>query len=257
MNPPILGVIPARLASTRLPRKPLHILAGSPLIEWVWRRANETRLFGAVVIATDSDEIAEAARRFGAAVELTSTEHESGTDRIAEIAEKASYRDYPIVANIQGDEPFIATAQLAPAVALVSEEGWEIGTAATPIADLDELRDSAVVKVVLDEQGGAMLFSRSPIPFLRDREPGEADFARGIFLRHIGVYVYQAEALRRWVNLPRGALEELERLEQLRPLAARLRIGVAVVPPAERGVDTFADAIRAESRLRAELLEVR
>lgn len=233
------------------------MLAGSPLIEWVWRRAIDTRLFDAVVIATDSDEIAQVARRFGAVVELTSPNHPSGTDRIAEVAGRAAYRRYPVVVNIQGDEPFIGGDQLGPAVSLVSDGEWDIGTAATPILDPDEMIDPSVVKVVLAADGGAMLFSRSPIPFMRDRNPSEADFARGIFLRHIGVYVYRAEALHRWVGLPRSALEEIEQLEQLRPLAAGLRIGVSVVAPAERGVDTFADAHRAESRLRAELLEVR
>jgi 3-deoxy-manno-octulosonate cytidylyltransferase (CMP-KDO synthetase) len=248
----VLGVIPARLASSRLARKPLHLLAGRPLVEWVWRRVVSADLFAEVVIATDSAEVAEVARGFGARVELTSASHPSGTDRIAEVAQRPAYRDFPTIVNIQGDEPFIAPSQLAPAVELVRDGGWDVGTAATPILAREELYDPSAVKVVVADDGGALYFSRAPIPFMRDAEPTDADYARGTFLRHIGIYAYRADALRRWVQLPPGRLEKIEQLEQLRPLSAGVRIGVALVEPVERGVDTPADAARVENRLRAE-----
>jgi 3-deoxy-manno-octulosonate cytidylyltransferase (CMP-KDO synthetase) len=251
MNGATLAVIPARLGSTRIPRKPLLKLAGRPLVEWVWRRVSACPHFDCVVIATDSDEIAEHARAMGARVELTSPDHPSGTDRVAEVARRLHYRGYPVVVNVQGDEPFVDPSHLGEAIRLVRDHGWEVGTVASPIESLSEWRAASVVKVVRDVNGGALYFSRAPIPSARDGEPTSADLAGGAFLRHIGVYAYQAEALQRWVELPEGALEQLERLEQLRPLAAGIRIGVAVVKSAIGGVDTLEDAERAELRLRA------
>ncbi|MBW3627785.1 MAG: 3-deoxy-manno-octulosonate cytidylyltransferase [Gemmatimonadetes bacterium] len=256
MKSQVLGVIPARLASARLTRKPLHLLAGRTLMEWVWRRVVETELFSEVVIATESDEVAEEARRFGARTELTSQDHPSGTDRIAEVARRREYRGYASIVNIQGDEPFVSASQLEPTIALTSEAGWQVGTAATTVSDSEELHDPAAVKVVLGDDARALYFSRAPIPVIRDADPTPADFSAGAFLRHLGIYAYQAEALQEWVRLTPGRLERMEQLEQLRPLAAGMRIGVAIVPPMERGVDTPADAVRVESRLRAELLDV-
>jgi 3-deoxy-manno-octulosonate cytidylyltransferase (CMP-KDO synthetase) len=249
MSGATLAVIPARLGSTRLPRKPLHIIAGRPLVEWVWRRVTATPLFDRVVIATDSEEIAEHAVSFGAEVELTSPEHPSGTDRVAEVARRFPYRDYSIIVNVQGDEPFIDPAHLSDAIRLIRDEGWDIGTVAAKIGSREELRSPSVVKVVRRSDGGALYFSRSPIPFRRDGDPTPADFSRGTYLRHLGVYAYRAEALQRWVELPEDELERFERLEQLRPLAAGLRIGVAVAEGADGGVDTLEDAERAERRL--------
>jgi 3-deoxy-manno-octulosonate cytidylyltransferase (CMP-KDO synthetase) len=241
----ILGVIPARLASERLPEKPLIDLAGRPLIEWVWRRAAETALFDTLVIATDSERVAEAVHRFGAEAALTRAGHPSGTDRVAEVATRAEYAGYGTVVNVQGDEPFVRADHLRAAIGLVREGGWEVGTVAAPVSTAAEWRDPAAVKVVRGDDGGALYFSRAPVPHLRDREPGADDFAAGRFLRHVGVYACRREALLRWVALPEGALEGIERLEQLRALAAGIRIGVAVGAPAEPGVDTPADAARA------------
>ncbi|HEV2132531.1 MAG TPA: 3-deoxy-manno-octulosonate cytidylyltransferase, partial [Longimicrobiaceae bacterium] len=209
------------------------MLAGHPLIEWVWRRVVAADLFAEVVIATDSMEIAAVASRFGARVELTSADHPSGTDRVAEVAEREAYRAFEVIANIQGDEPFVRPEHLESALQLVGSGGWEVGTVAAPIASVAEWRDPSVVKVVRDARGGALLFSRAPIPFRRDGEPGERELASGCFLRHLGIYSYRREALLRWVRLPESDLERLERLEQLRPLAAGIGIGVAVVaaPP--------------------------
>jgi 3-deoxy-manno-octulosonate cytidylyltransferase (CMP-KDO synthetase) len=251
MSGATLAVIPARLGSTRLPRKPLHIIAGRPLVEWVWRRVTAAPLFDCTVIATDSEEIARHARAIGARVELTSPLHPSGTDRVAEVARRFPYRDFPLIINIQGDEPFVDPLHLSEAIRLVRDAGWDVGTVAARIASRDEWRAPSVVKVVRASDGGALYFSRAPIPHVRDGDPLPADFASGEFLRHLGVYAYQAEALQRWVELPETALEKLERLEQLRPLAGGLRMGVAVVGGAEGGVDTLEDAARAELRLQA------
>jgi 3-deoxy-manno-octulosonate cytidylyltransferase (CMP-KDO synthetase) len=251
MSASTLAVIPARLGSTRLPRKPLHIIAGRPLVEWVWRRVAATSLFDLVVIATDSEEIAKHADAIGARVELTSPSHPSGTDRVAEVARRPQYRNIPFIVNVQGDEPFVDPIHLAEAVRLVREDGWEIGTVAGKIGTREEWRSASVVKVVRSEDGGAMYFSRSAIPHVRGGEPSPTDLSGGNFLRHVGVYAYRASALQRWVECPEHPLERYERLEQLRPLANGLRIGVAIAEGAEGGVDTLEDAERAEVRLRA------
>jgi 3-deoxy-manno-octulosonate cytidylyltransferase (CMP-KDO synthetase) len=247
----ILGVIPARLGSERLPRKPLHPLAGRPLLEWVWRRVSSFSLFNEVVIATDSAEIVAAAEAWGARAVMTSPDHESGSSRIAEVIAHPEYGDYDVVVNVQGDEPFIEESHAAEAAAQVLR-GFDIGTVAAPVRTLESWHDSGVVKVVRRADGGALYFSRSPIPHLRGADPSAADLSGGQFLRHIGIYAYRPEVLRQWVELPPSPLEDIERLEQLRALAAGLTIGVGVVESAFAGVDTPADAARAEQQLRAE-----
>lgn len=241
-------MIPARLGSERLPRKPLHILAGRPLIEWVWRRVSAFAVLDRVIVATDSDEVAAASAAFGAETVLTSDRHESGTERVAEVAARPAFRSFHIVVNIQGDEPFVTDEQVAGAVAMV-QAGSDVGTVAAPVASLSAWRDPAVVKVVRDGAGRALYFSRAPIPHARGREPTTGELASDGYLRHIGVYAYSQTALARWMTLPGTELERLERLEQLRPLAAGLAIGVAVVGSAEGGIDTPEDAVRAEARL--------
>jgi 3-deoxy-manno-octulosonate cytidylyltransferase (CMP-KDO synthetase) len=243
MTARVLGVIPARLASTRLPRKPLHPIAGTPLVEWVWRRVRDLGIFDAVVVATDSPEVEHVARAFGASVVLTRADHPSGTDRVAEVARREEWRGYPVVVNVQGDEPFVRGDHLRAAIGLVRDGGWDVGTVAAPIAAEGEWREPAVVKVARGDDGRALFFTRAPVPHPRDAAP---DFASGAYLRHVGVYAYTRDALLRWVALPEGALERIEKLEQLRALAAGLSIGVAVGEPAEGGVDTPADAARAE-----------
>jgi len=249
MNPRVLGIVPARLASTRLPNKPLYPLLGRPLIEWVWRRVEGMRLLDEAVVATDSEEVAEVCRQIGAPVELTSAAHPSGTDRVAEVVRRERYADFPVVVNIQGDEPLLKEEHLAAAIALVSGDGWEVGTCATPILEADARKDPAVVKVARATSGRALYFSRAPIPYKRGDKPTPEELARSPFLRHIGIYSYSREALLRWVALSPSPLEELEMLEQLRPLEAGIRIGVAVVGAADPGVDTPADVVRMEDRL--------
>ena len=246
----VLGVIPARLGSERLPRKPLHPIAGRPLIEWVWLRARSIPLLDAVVVATDSREVVDACWAVGAEAVLTDAAHPSGTDRVAEVVASGRFEGVEVVVNVQGDEPFITEDQVAGAVGRV-REGWDVGTVASPVGTVEAWRDPAVVKVVRDDAGGALYFSRAPIPHPRGREPTGADLASDRYLRHIGVYAYTPEALATWVRLPPSELERTERLEQLRALAAGMAIGVAVVAGGEGGIDTPDDARRAEERLRA------
>lgn len=253
LNGRVLAVIPARLGSERLARKPLHLLAGRPLIEWVWRRVSGFRFLDQVVVATDSDEIAALCARLGAAVELTNPEHGSGTERVAEVAARPAYRGYDVVVNIQGDEPFVAESAVRESARLVLA-GWDVGTPAVPVGGLEELRDPMVVKVVTARDGGAMYFSRAPIPWKRDGEPTAAEFEAGRWLRHIGVYAYSHAALEKWTAQPFSSLEVTERLEQLRAVEAGVRFGIAVIerrPDEEKlgGIDTIADATRAEQLL--------
>lgn len=253
----VLAIIPARLGSERLARKPLHLLAGRPMIEWVWRRVGEFECLDEVVIATDSEEVADACARFGAAVEMTSPAHGSGTERVAEVAARSPYRDFDVVLNVQGDEPFVAEAAVRESAALV-QDGWDVGTPAVPIGSTAELRDPSVVKVVTGRDGGALYFSRAPIPWKRDGEPTPAELEAGRWLRHVGVYAYSPAALERWVALPASELESTERLEQIRALEAGLRFGIAVIERRRDeaslgGIDTAEDAVRAERILAARI----
>lgn len=248
-NGRVLGIVPARLASTRLPDKPLYPLLGRPLIEWVWRRVRAMSALDAVVVATDHPSVAEVCERIGAPVELTRSDHPSGTDRIAEVAERPAYAGYDVIANIQGDEPLLREEHLAAAVGLV-RNGWAVGTCATPMNHGEGRKDPSVVKVARAETGRALYFSRAGIPYKRDGKPTSDELRAAPFLRHIGIYAYSREALLKWVALPPSPLERLEMLEQLRPLEAGMDIGVAVVGSADAGVDTPADAVRTEQRLK-------
>jgi 3-deoxy-manno-octulosonate cytidylyltransferase (CMP-KDO synthetase) len=208
-------------------------------------------LFHRVVIATDSSEVANVAHAFGAEVELTRPEHLSGTDRVAEVAARAEYAGFPVIVNLQGDEPFVSPAAVQAALALVRDGSWGVGTVAAPLVSVAEWRDPATVKVVRGAGGAALLFTRSPVPHVRGREPTPQQIRREPFLRHLGVYAYRREALLRWVALPPSRLEELEKLEQLRPLEAGIRIGVArTQAPEHGGIDTPEDVARAEHILR-------
>ena len=249
MSGQVLGIVPARLASTRLPNKPLYPLLGRPLIEWVWRRVETMEVLDHAVVATDSEEVAEVCRKMGAPVELTSPEHPSGTDRVAELANRPEYADFDFIANVQGDEPLLKEAHLGSAIDLVRDGGWQVGTCATPVLTHEARKDPSVVKVARAASGRALYFSRAPIPYRRDEKPSTEELEREPFLRHIGIYAYTRAALNDWVALAPSRLERLEMLEQLRPLEAGLRIGVAVVGAADPGVDTPADAIRMEAIL--------
>jgi len=238
-----LAVIPARLGATRLPRKPLRLLAGAPLVVRVLERVQALDLADMVVVATDSREIHDCVVEAGGQAVLTSADHPSGTDRVAEVARRAEFRSFDAILNVQGDEPFVSADAVRGALEQVTAHGFSLGTAAVR-ASPDVLMHSDVVKVVAADDGAAMYFSRAPIPFLRD----DADVAErnARVLHHIGVYAYTPAALAKWVAEPPHPLERIERLEQLRPLAAGVRMGVAIVDgPWRAGVDTEADLDRA------------
>jgi 3-deoxy-manno-octulosonate cytidylyltransferase (CMP-KDO synthetase) len=234
-----LCVIPARLGATRLPRKPLRLLAGVPLVVRVMERVAALEVADRIVVATDSEEIAQRVHDAGGVAEMTDHSHPSGTDRVAEVSARAAEAAYDVVLNVQGDEPFVSGAALRAAVTLVRGHAFVVATAAAR-APAAVLRRPDVVKVVAADDGAAMYFSRAPIPFLRD--PDDAELLEHRVLQHVGVYAYTPAALARWVALPPHPLERIERLEQLRPLAADIRIGVAIVDgPLRGGIDTEAD----------------
>ena len=241
-----LAVIPARLGATRLPRKPLRLLAGRPLVVRVWERVSAMNLADRCVIATDSEEVATAARQNGAEAVLTSRDHLSGTDRIAEVAKQREFAGFDAVLNVQGDEPFISTDAARGALDML--RNFKIGTAAVR-ATAAILAEPSVVKVVTADDGRALYFSRAPIPFVRDPKDAEsAALLRERLWQHLGVYAYTREALMKWVSLPEHPLERIERLEQLRPLAAGWLIGVALIAGSQRpGIDTEVDLARANS----------
>ena len=246
-------VIPARYGSQRLPGKPLLDIGGKPMIQHVFERACES---GAeeVVIATDDARIEDAVRRFSNRVYLTSTEHASGTDRIAEVVSSLRWEENTVVVNLQGDEPMMPPALLAQvAQALIAHGNADMATLAVPLSEPDQLFDHNVVKVVVDRNGYALYFSRATIPWKRDVfEPGIA--ARASWLdgvhRHLGIYAYHAEFLAGYATLPVSPIERMESLEQLRVLWNGGRIAVDVsthAPPA--GVDTAEDLARVVAAL--------
>lgn len=238
----VLGVIPARLGSTRLPNKPLQLLAGEPLITRVVERVREHRLTDDLVVATDSARVVQVVERFGARAVLTHSTHLTGTDRVAEVGGQPEFAGFDTIVNIQGDEPFLSREALAGALERV-EQGDEIGTAAAPL-DAELAGDPARVKVVTNSRGQALYFSRSVIP--HRREPG--DPSDGLYWQHLGIYAFTREALARWVTLPSCPAERAERLEQLRALHHGMTIGVTRLrDPALPGVDTADDLRRAEA----------
>jgi 3-deoxy-manno-octulosonate cytidylyltransferase (CMP-KDO synthetase) len=241
-----LAVIPARLGATRLPRKPLRLLGGAPLIVRVWERLSSLALADRVVVATDSEEVARTARDAGAECILTDPRHPSGTDRVAEITRKPEFAGYDVIVNVQGDEPFLPPESTRGAIELVASGAFPLGTAAVP-ASAAVLDTPDVVKVVRADDGRALYFSRAAIPFVRDdAERSERD---AMVLQHLGIYAYTRDALARWVALPPHPLERVERLEQLRPLAAGIAMGVAVLEEAApRGIDTEEDLRLANDR---------
>jgi 3-deoxy-manno-octulosonate cytidylyltransferase (CMP-KDO synthetase) len=238
----VLGVIPARLGSTRLPNKPLQLLAGEPLITRVIDRVLEHGLIGELVVATDSSRVVEVAQRSGVRAVITDGGHLTGTDRVAEVAARPDCAGFDTIVNIQGDEPFLTREALAGALGRV-EQGDEIGTAAAPL-DPALADDPSRVKVVTDARGRALYFSRARIPYLR--EPG--DPSDGLYWQHLGIYAFTRAALTRWVTLPPCEAELAERLEQLRALHVGMTIGVARLQEAALpGVDTAEDLRRAEA----------
>ena len=241
----VLAVIPARLSATRLPRKPLRLLGGEPLIVRVYQRVMAHAVADLVVVATDHLEVLSACTSRGIPVVLTRDDHPSGTDRVAEVAARPEFNRFAVILNVQGDEPFVSRDALAGAVAIVQSGQAPIGTAAAPMP-ASALAAPDVVKVVRAEDGRALYFSRAQIPYLR--EPADVAIRDTLLRQHVGVYAYTRNALQAWVALAPHPLELIERLEQLRPMAHGLAIGVADVPPADGGIDTEDDLERANLR---------
>ena len=239
----ILGVIPARLDSKRLPKKLLRSILGKPLLQWTWEAVKKSRFLDRVVIAADSKEIIEAAQSFGAEAILTSPAHNSGTERIAEVILRI---EADIVINIQADEPLMKPQVIDNLVlCMQSSPDIEIATVIKRIYSQDEVRNPDIVKVVIDKLGFALYFSRSPIPFIRDKETSSS-----IFYKHLGIYAYRLGFLKEFGNLPESYLEEAEKLEQLRFLFAGKRIKTVITNIDTIGVDTEGDLKKVEEALK-------
>lgn len=227
----VAGIIPARWGSSRFPGKPLHPLVGKPLLQHVFERVQGCQKLDLILIATDDERIAEAARGFGAEVAMTSPEHPSGTDRIAEAV--SHHRQVTHVINVQGDEPLIAPSLVdALAEAMLEDAELPMITAANPITEPDQMEDPNVVKVVLDVTGHSLYFSRSPLPYCRSHPEGLQP------LRHMGIYGYRRDFLEEFVQWPPSTLEQAENLEQLRALENGARIRVLITEENSLGLDT-------------------
>ena len=239
-------VIPSRFASTRLPGKPLVDIAGKPMIQHVHERASESDA-SEVVIATDDDRIADAAESFGATVCMTGDHHQSGTERIAEVADLLDWRDEQIVVNLQGDEPAMPAALLNECAALLDDASADIATLASPFRSRDDFLNPNCVKVIRDDDGHAICFSRAAIPFARD---GSEERAVSAALHHHGMYAYRCGVLRRLVAAEPSDIEICEQLEQLRALSLGMTIAVGI--PSVRpgaGVDVPGDVERVAGEL--------
>jgi 3-deoxy-manno-octulosonate cytidylyltransferase (CMP-KDO synthetase) len=247
-------LIPARYGSTRLPAKPLLAETGKALIQHVYERACQARRAQQVLVATDDLRIVQAVEAFGGRAILTRSDHPSGTDRIAEAARQVSA---DILVNLQGDEPLIDPASLDQVIALLEDDPQAaMATLATPLRDAQAYRSPNVVKVVCDQAGHALYFSRAPIPFGRDAEP-DFQACPPLVLQHVGLYAYRRAFLFRLAALPPAPLEQVEKLEQLRALAAGVRIRVGRSEAPALGVDTLEDyhrfvaLVRSQSSTRA------
>jgi 3-deoxy-manno-octulosonate cytidylyltransferase (CMP-KDO synthetase) len=234
-----LAVVPARYASVRFPGKPLATIRGKPMVQWVVEAARSCEAFDAVVVATDDERIADCARGFGCEVEITSDQHRTGSDRVAEVAERRP--EFDVIVNVQGDQPFASQAMLEELVRPYREgERPEMTTLACPLAEPGQRDDPNVVKVVCDRAGYALYFSRSPIPHMEEPDPA-------VTLHHLGLYAFTRETVLRFPSLEPTPLEQLERLEQLRALehGVRIRVCRTAVPAIE--VNTPEDLERAEA----------
>jgi 3-deoxy-manno-octulosonate cytidylyltransferase (CMP-KDO synthetase) len=244
VQPRILGVIPARFASSRFPGKALATIAGKSVLQHVYERASQARYLTKLIVATDDERIYEAARKFGAVVRMTRSDHLSGTDRVAEVA---SAETAGLIVNIQGDEPLIDPAAIdAASLSLIEDADLSMGTLKKKIEDSNEIGNPHVVKVVTDRAGDALYFSRCPIPYVRDGSV--------IHYKHIGLYVYRRKFLLRYSELPVGPLEQVERLEQLRALENGYRIRVVETEYDSLGVDTPEDLERVSTLFEASIL---
>ncbi|SER16211.1 3-deoxy-manno-octulosonate cytidylyltransferase [Pedobacter rhizosphaerae] len=250
--PKIIGIIPARYASTRFPGKPLVDIAGKSMIQRVYEQAKKATSLSKVVIATDDERIADEVKRFGGDFVFTDSNHQSGTDRCAEVAEKLP--EFDIVINIQGDEPFIEPAQIDLLASCFTEEKVQLATLIKPIKSQESVYNPNSPKVVIDVNGRAIYFSRSPIPFIRNGEPGVwAEKHR--FYKHIGIYGYRTESLKAITKLPPSALEVAESLEQLRWIENGFYIQTKITELETVAIDTPEDLLKLNKLLEALKLE--
>lgn len=244
MNVKALGVIPARFASTRLMGKPLADICGKPMIQRTYESASSSKLLSEIIIATDDERIENVCKNFGARVILTPVNIATGSDRIAYAAKE--YPGFEIIANIQGDEPFIGGEMIDSAIEpLLFDRSVEASTLAKKIETMDELKDPSIPKVVFDLNNYALYFSRSPIPYVREAKNMIERIVKADIYKHIGLYVYRKEALMRFTSLEPSELEKAECLEQLRMLENGFKIKVVVSDKESISIDTPSDLERA------------
>ena len=247
-KPIVIGVIPSRYASQRMPAKPLVNLDGKPMVQRVYEQAKKSRLLDRVVIATDDIRIEEAVHRFGGEVMLTSQEIESGSDRVAAVALNMAG---DIFVNIQGDEPLIAPEMIDQGVKLLLDNtSAPVGTLIKQISSQEELFNPNVVKVVLNNSGYALYFSRAIVPFIRGEADGRRWFERHTFYKHVGLYIFRRRFLMQYTQLPVSQLEKAEKLEQLRILEAGYKIITGITTYDSISIDTPEDAVRVVEILR-------
>ena len=245
-----IGIIPARYASTRFPGKPLALLGGKPVIQHVYEKV--AAVLEAAYVATDDERIYDVVKSFGGQVVMTRTDHKSGTDRIEEAIEKIG-GEWDVVVNVQGDEPFVAKSQLDTICHCFDDPTTQIATLGKPFESIEAVQNPNSPKIVVDNMGFAMYFSRSVIPYVRGKEKSSW-LTHYPFLKHLGIYAYRKDVLRQVTQLPQSSLEIAESLEQLRWLQNGFKIKVGTTDVETVGIDTPQDLERAEEFLKAQLL---
>lgn len=245
-----IGIIPARYASTRFPGKPLALLGGKPVIQHVYEKV--ATMLEAAYVATDDERIYDVVKAFGGQVVMTRTDHKSGTDRIEEAIEKIG-GEWDVVVNVQGDEPFVAKSQLDTICHCFDDPTTQIATLGKPFESMEAVQNPNSPKIVVDNMGFAMYFSRSVIPYVRGKEKSSW-LTHYPFLKHLGIYAYRKDVLRQVTQLPQSSLEIAESLEQLRWLQNGFKIKVGTTDVETVGIDTPQDLERAEEFLKAQLL---
>lgn len=245
-----IGIIPARYASTRFPGKPLALLGGKPVIQHVYEKV--ATMLEAAYVATDDERIYDVVKAFGGQVVMTRTDHKSGTDRIEEAIEKIG-GEWDVVVNVQGDEPFVAKSQLDTICHCFDDPTTQIATLGKPFESMEAVQNPNSPKIVVDNMGFAMYFSRSVIPYVREKEKSSW-LTHYPFLKHLGIYAYRKDVLRQVTQLPQSSLEIAESLEQLRWLQNGFKIKVGTTDVETVGIDTPQDLERAEEFLKTQLL---
>uniref|UniRef100_UPI00402827C6 3-deoxy-manno-octulosonate cytidylyltransferase n=1 Tax=Prevotella sp. TaxID=59823 RepID=UPI00402827C6 len=245
-----IGIIPARYASTRFPGKPLALLGGKPVIQHVYEKV--AAVLEAAYVATDDERIYDVVKSFGGQVVMTRTNHKSGTDRIEEAIEKIG-GEWDVVVNVQGDEPFVAKSQLDTICHCFDDPTTQIATLGKPFESMEAVQNPNSPKIVVDNMGFAMYFSRSVIPYVRGKEKSSW-LTHYPFLKHLGIYAYRKDVLRQVTQLPQSSLEIAESLEQLRWLQNGFKIKVGTTDVETVGIDTPQDLERAEEFLKTQLL---